>query len=78
MVDTPEREKYDVQISVDGNLGAELRVTPQEAPNDVAVVEHMLALGKSLHSSTDTAAKTRSPIFSTDRWGYKRVTRSRP
>lgn len=43
MADTPEREKYDVQVGVDGNLGAELKVTPEEGANDVAVVEHTLA-----------------------------------
>ncbi|WP_436909163.1 cupin domain-containing protein [Halosimplex marinum] len=45
MTDT-SRERYDVQVGVGGNLGAELRLAPETGETDVAVVEHTLAPGK--------------------------------
>ncbi|WP_459191886.1 cupin domain-containing protein [Halosimplex sp. J119] len=40
MTGPSDREKYDVQVGVGGNLGAKLRVAPDEGENEVAVVEH--------------------------------------
>lgn len=39
-------DKYSVQIGVDKQLGAELRVTPDESDSGIAVVEHTLPAGK--------------------------------
>jgi uncharacterized cupin superfamily protein len=43
---TETTEKYSVEVGVGRNLGAELRVAPDDGENDVAVVEHSLAPGK--------------------------------
>jgi uncharacterized cupin superfamily protein len=36
------REKYSVEVGVGRNLGADLRIAPEEGENDLAVVEHTL------------------------------------
>jgi quercetin dioxygenase-like cupin family protein len=36
------QEKYSVEVGVGRNLGADLRVSPEEGENDLAVVEHTL------------------------------------
>lgn len=46
MTDHTPNESYDVNVGVDRNLGARLRVSPAEGDNDVAVVEHSLSPGK--------------------------------
>ena len=35
-------EKYSVRVGVDRNLGAELKIAPDESDSGIAVVEHML------------------------------------
>lgn len=46
MTDSTQREKYSVSVGFNRNLGAELKVAPQDGENEVAVVEHTLAPGK--------------------------------
>jgi len=46
MSDTPHSEKYSVSVGVDRNLGAELKVAPEDGDNNVAVVEHTLPPGR--------------------------------
>jgi len=46
MSDPVHRKKYSVSVGLDRNLGAELKVAPEEGDNDVAVVEHTLPPGK--------------------------------
>jgi uncharacterized cupin superfamily protein len=46
MTDHTPNESYDVNVGVDRNLGARLRVSPAAGDNDVAVVEHTLPPGK--------------------------------
>jgi len=56
MNDRTQRAKYDVSAGLDGNLGAELRVAPEEGETDVAVVEHTLPpnkLAAPLHRHTE-------------------------
>jgi mannose-6-phosphate isomerase-like protein (cupin superfamily) len=42
MADPNSRKKYSVRVGLDRNLGAELKVAPDDSDNDVAVVEHTL------------------------------------
>lgn len=46
MADPTRHGKYSVSVGLDRNLGAELKVAPEEGNNDVAVVEHTLPPGK--------------------------------
>lgn len=46
MDETNQREKYSVEVGVGRNLGADLRISPDEGANDLAVVEHTLPPGK--------------------------------
>lgn len=41
-----QRANYSVAVGVGRNLGADLRISPDEGENDVAVVEHTLPPGK--------------------------------
>jgi quercetin dioxygenase-like cupin family protein len=46
MPDRTRRKKYSVSVGLDRNLGAELKVVPEDGDTDVAVVEHTLPPGK--------------------------------
>lgn len=46
MTDQIQHEKYSVSVGLDRNLGAELKVSPGDGDNNVAVVEHTLPPGK--------------------------------
>lgn len=52
---TDDRDRYDVRIGVDRQLGAALKVAPDESDSGITVVEHTLppeTLGAPLHRHT--------------------------